>query len=165
MSDDYFSLLGLPCAAELEADTLRQHYFKAQQQFHPDKATNEKERLNHIQRSADINTAYHTLKQEDTRLYYLLKLRGVDILSDAPTVTPSPSLLMEAMEWHEAALEATTSQELQHMVSVLELDARQTISACKSALRAENIASATQAALRLRYLTKAIKDAQKKSFP
>ncbi|MFM7853251.1 MAG: Fe-S protein assembly co-chaperone HscB, partial [Flammeovirgaceae bacterium] len=77
----------------LDEAVIRNQYFAKQRQFHPDNAKNDKQRFEFLQISADINTAYHILKSPENRLYYLLKLQGVDILHEHNAPAPSPVIL------------------------------------------------------------------------
>ena len=100
---NYFELLALHPVFDLDLTTLESSYFKAQREYHPDRFVGkpEAERQAAMQRSVDINNAYHTLKEPLTRARYLLHLNGVDVGTDKDTVKPSQALLMKIMELSE----------------------------------------------------------------
>jgi molecular chaperone HscB len=100
---NYFQLLNIPESFALNLTTLEQNYFTAQRKYHPDRFVGkpDSERLAAAQHSADINTAYKTLKAPLSRAQYLLKLQGVVVGTEKDTVRPSQDLLTEVMEWRE----------------------------------------------------------------
>jgi Fe-S protein assembly co-chaperone HscB len=162
MTDNYFAVLGLNEALLLDEAVLKKAYFKAQQRYHPDRATTDAERITYLQRSADINCAYHCLKTFDTRLNYLLKLRGIDIEStkDAPA-TPA-ALLMETMQWREKWMECDT--QAQRVTFSASLDEK-IMSHQQRALVAYNeinIPAMVEAALYLRYLSRMKQETERK---
>ncbi len=150
--ENYFTLLGLEVSPEVDGALLKSRYFEAQKACHPDKATGAEERARMLQRSADVNAAYQTLKAEDTRLYYLLKLNGHDVLSDA--VQASPELLMASMEWREELMDIEDQDALQAFASRMAEERRAVIAACSAAITEKKWEAAVASALRLRYLTK-----------
>lgn len=101
---DFFSLLSLLPAFDIEPKAVEAAYYNAQRQYHPDRFVlrPEAERLEAMQRSADINQAYETLVDPLKRSRYLLLAQGIFVGSDNDTVKPSKELLMEVMEWREA---------------------------------------------------------------
>lgn len=152
---NYFTLLELPEQFSLADSDLRRNYFSAQRKYHPDNAKNDSERLRFIQISADINAAYNTLKNPHLRLYYLLKLQGVDLLAENNNVNPPTHILLEAMELRE---EATEAQDKVAFINKLETLEQSLISQATHMLEAGELNHATNAALRLRYIHKIKED-------
>jgi molecular chaperone HscB len=76
---DYFSFLGLPRKLGLDAGDLEQRFRGLSRQFHPDYFFNAPltERRASLERSSYLNDAYRTLKQQSTRVEYLLQLEGL----------------------------------------------------------------------------------------
>lgn len=99
-----FHLLNLAPAFDLDLAALEAAYFAAQRQCHPDRFVGrpEAERLAAMQRSADVNRAYDTLKNPLSRAQYLLSLQGIRVGTESDSVKPSPEILMEAMELRES---------------------------------------------------------------
>ncbi|ATG74684.1 co-chaperone HscB [Zobellella denitrificans] len=99
---NYFELFGLPEQFALDTQTLSDTYRQLQMQFHPDKFASrpERERLQAVQRAAQINDAFTTLKQPLARAEYLLSLHGTDIRAEQQTLK-DPLFLMQQMEWRE----------------------------------------------------------------
>ncbi|WP_375055519.1 co-chaperone HscB [Zobellella sp. DQSA1] len=99
---NYFELFGLPVQFALDSQALAGTYRQLQMQFHPDKFASrpERERLLAVQRAAQINDAFTTLKQPLNRAEYLLSLYGIDIRAEQQTLK-DPLFLMQQMEWRE----------------------------------------------------------------
>lgn len=147
---NHFTLLGFQPSFDIAPDALKAAYFKGQREYHPDKAISDKQRLAFMQQSADINQAYYVLKAEDSRLYYLLKLQGYDVLSEQAT-QPSPVLLMEIMELREAMMECGDMVAFQaDITSRIQATTQRAV----QAYNAKDYDRAVEEALRLRYLTK-----------
>jgi len=102
---NYFQLFGLPETFELDLQRLSERYRELQRTFHPDKfaASSALERRLAMQRAAEINQAFHTLKDPVERATYLLSLRGVDNRNTAAKV--DQAFLMEQMELRERLAE------------------------------------------------------------
>lgn len=99
---NHFELFDLPAAFQLDAAELQQRYRKLQQTMHPDRFANgsERDKLRAVQRTAQLNDAYQTLRSPLTRAEYLLELRGIDLAHEQSTLK-DPEFLMAQMEWRE----------------------------------------------------------------
>ncbi|CAJ1804200.1 co-chaperone HscB [Aeromonas salmonicida] len=99
---NHFELFGLVEGFELDTRKLADTYRQLQTQFHPDRFATapEREQLVAVQRAAQINDAYTTLKTPLRRAEYLLSLRGTDIRGEQQTLQDT-SFLMQQLEWRE----------------------------------------------------------------
>ena len=99
---NHFELFGLVEGFELDTRQLADTYRQLQTQFHPDRFATapEREQLVAVQRAAQINDAYTTLKTPLRRAEYLLSLRGTDIRGEQQTLQDT-SFLMQQLEWRE----------------------------------------------------------------
>ncbi|VXA78659.1 MULTISPECIES: co-chaperone HscB [Aeromonas] len=99
---NHFELFGLVESFELDTRQLADTYRQLQTQFHPDRFATapEREQLVAVQRAAQINDAYTTLKTPLRRAEYLLSLRGTDIRGEQQTLQDT-SFLMQQLEWRE----------------------------------------------------------------
>ncbi|AWB67482.1 co-chaperone HscB [Saccharobesus litoralis] len=99
---NYFELFNIAESFAVDVDAITQTYRELQKQYHPDKfaTANDQDKLAVVQKSAEINDAYTTLKHPVSRAEYLLKLRGLDIQHETQTLQ-DPSFLMQQMEYRE----------------------------------------------------------------
>ncbi|HGY5236556.1 TPA: co-chaperone HscB [Aeromonas salmonicida subsp. pectinolytica] len=99
---NHFELFGLVEGFELDTRQLAETYRQLQTQFHPDRFATapEREQLVAVQRAAQINDAYTTLKTPLRRAEYMLSLRGTDIRGEQQTLQDT-SFLMQQLEWRE----------------------------------------------------------------
>lgn len=99
---NHFELFGLPNQFELDNNTLSETFRDLQRRFHPDKfaSASERDRLMAVQKAAEINDAYQTLKSPISRAEYILALQGIDIRAEQQTMS-DPMFLMEQMELRE----------------------------------------------------------------
>ena len=153
MTKNYFTLLNLEKSLTLDITTLKKAYFKAQQQCHPDRATHNTQKLEFLQRSADVNQAYHTLKDFTSRLNYILKLNAVDIDSEKAPKAP-PALLMESMEWREQWMACDTDDEKTQFKIAINAKIQQQTTCAIDAYHQNDIDAMLEAAMTLRYLNR-----------
>jgi len=94
---DPFHILHLEKSYSLDLELLEKHYFAEQKKSHPDQFSqgNEQEQTNALKQSTLVNQAYLVLKNPLSRAEYLLKVEGIDLLSN------DPSFLGQVMEWNE----------------------------------------------------------------
>ncbi len=99
---NYFQLFQLPAQFELDLTELGTRYLELQRNFHPDNfaAGSERDRLLAVQQAANINDAYHSLKQPLLRAEHVLALRGVKISHEQRSFTDTV-FLMQQMELRE----------------------------------------------------------------
>ena len=95
----------------LDVDDLAK-YLKLQKQFHPDQHSSgsERDKLLAVQHTANINDAYHSLKQPLLRAEHLLALRGLKISHEQRSFT-DPLFLMQQMELREQLAEIDQSND------------------------------------------------------
>lgn len=70
---NYYELFHLPVQLDIDQADLKAQFLKLQQQYHPDRSEDKNAALI---KSSEINQAYNTLFQVDSRADYLLKLVG-----------------------------------------------------------------------------------------
>lgn len=99
---NYFQLFQVPAQFDLDLTELGTRYLELQRNFHPDNfaAASERDRLLAVQQAANINDAYHSLKQPLLRAEHLLALRGVKISHEQRSFTDTV-FLMQQMELRE----------------------------------------------------------------
>ncbi|WP_151791536.1 Fe-S protein assembly co-chaperone HscB [Acinetobacter soli] len=104
---NHFELFDLPVALDIDLVALKNNFLKLQQQYHPDKAVDKEQAL--IQ-SSDINQAYKTLRNVDSRAAYMLALKKQDHHLDQSI--HDFEFLQSALEIREQLDEASTPSEL-----------------------------------------------------
>ena len=161
---DYFTLLGLTPAFDMDLAALEAAYFKAQRQYHPDRFVGKPapERQQALQTSVDVNNAYHTLKLPHSRAVYILKTQGIDVADSKDAAKPSQALLIEIMEWREqveSALDMPALQELGNTLKRLQSEANGHIS---QAFAASNWQAMAQQTMRLGYFEKTSQEVAQK---
>ena len=160
-----FALLQIPESFDLDLAILEKTYFAQQRLFHPDRLVGKSpaERNAALQRSADINEAYHILKQPLSRAQALLALQGVTVGTDKDSIKPSQSLLMETLQWRETIDEAQSLDALSHIENSLQA----ALSGCLLSLSAlygvQDWQALAQSALRLGYLEKSYEAVRQKT--
>ena len=99
---NYFELFGLVEGFELDTRQLAETYRQLQTRFHPDRFATapEREQLAAVQRAAQINDAFTTLKAPLRRAEYLLSLRGTELRGEQQTLQDT-AFLMQQLEWRE----------------------------------------------------------------
>lgn len=105
---NYFEWFGLPASVEIDEHALKVKFLQLQQQFHPDRNTND---VDAAAKSSDINQAYQTLSQVDSRAAYLLQLQKQDQGLDQSIA--DFEFLQSALELREQLDDATKPEHLQ----------------------------------------------------
>ena len=101
MIPDYFALFELPVSFEVDLAELNRNYIALQKRYHPDfHAGASPEVLDEVmRRSSMLNDGLQELRNPDSRMRYLLQLKGR--LGDEEKYTLPPDFLMEMMELNE----------------------------------------------------------------
>ncbi|MCG7498596.1 co-chaperone HscB [Vibrio sp. Of7-15] len=109
---NHFELFGLPFQFELDGSLLSTQFRELQRRFHPDNyaTASERDRLLAVQKAAQINDAYQTLKDPIARAEYLLSEQGFDIRGEQKTLQ-DPMFLMQQMELREALEDIPSSRD------------------------------------------------------
>ena len=99
---NYFELFEIPVSMTVNIEQLAEQYRALQRQFHPDNVAAESDaiKLQAMQQTVEINSAYNTLKKPLARAEYLLVLQGIDLRGEQQTVKDT-AFLMEQLEWRE----------------------------------------------------------------
>lgn len=103
LSDDDFTLLGLPQRQALDRGLLDERRRQLQAEVHPDRFAHEGPAAQRVamQWAVRVNEAWQRLKDPLSRAAYLCELRGVPIAAESNTAMPR-EFLMQQMAWREA---------------------------------------------------------------
>ena len=109
LTDDDFTLFGLPQRQALERADIDARRRELQAQVHPDRFAAEGAAAQRIamQWAVRVNEAWQRLKDPLARAATLCELRGVPVQAENNTAMPA-AFLMQQMAWREALEDATT---------------------------------------------------------
>lgn len=98
----YFELFGIDAQFSVDLAIINQRYLELQRAVHPDRHAHSgaQEQLIAVQKTAELNDAFQTLKDPLKRAEYILAERGLDIRSEQQTLK-DPLFLMQQMELRE----------------------------------------------------------------
>ncbi len=110
LSDDDFTLFGLPPRQALDRADLDARRRDLQAQVHPDRFAAEGASAQRLamQWAVRVNEAYQRLKDPLCRAAYLCQLRDVPVDAERNTAMPA-AFLMQQMQWREALDDAADS--------------------------------------------------------
>jgi molecular chaperone HscB len=158
MRNSYFELLKLEQSYNIDRIKLKKQYLAMQVRFHPDRATDEKERRTFLETSMLLNEAEKILKDDFLRAEYMLKLNGVQfddrILKDALTADE----LEEIMEIHEIIDEIKDPVRLKEIEKEKLEEKEIMVQELRSYFDQNNFAKAVDITIRLKYLTNLVKN-------
>ena len=94
---NYFELFDLETSFFIDEIALKEAYRKEISRFHPDQyaTKSESEKLQALQNTSLLNSAFKALKSSLNRAEYLLKLQGVDPFDEKDTVMDEHFLLSQ----------------------------------------------------------------------
>ena len=129
-SRNHFAIFDLPVSYEIDVTALAERYRELQRAVHPDRFANasERERREAVQRAADINEAFQTLKSPLQRARYLLQLKGVQF-DDQKDTNFDTEFLMEQIELREALAEVKDDPNALSRLNTLMMDINARITA------------------------------------
>ena len=109
---NYFQLFNLPVSLDLDKAQLSRAYQALQQLTHPHKfaSGSDQEKRIALQKNAQINDAYTTLKHPLSRAQHMLALRGMEINGEQQTMQDT-AFLMQQMELREALEDARDNED------------------------------------------------------
>ncbi len=153
---NHFELFDLPEALDIDLAILKSNFLKLQQQYHPDKATDKDQALI---KSSEINQAFKTLSNVDSRAGYLLALKKQDHHLDQSI--SDFEFLQSALEIREQLDEASTSEQLQSVKQEVSQWIDGLIREFKIDYNDEDWAEARDTVRKLRFFQKVMNDIDK----
>ena len=154
---NYFQLFAIEVSFDVDVNHLSQSYQTLQKAVHPDRFAHasSQEQLLAVQKSAEINDAYQTLKQPLKRAEYILTLRGVDMPNEQQSFSDT-AFLMQQMELREMLGDIKfaddTETAFNHAQQVLTQEYQQLIDIMKQQILENNTAANALACDNLRKL-------------
>ena len=116
LSDDDFTLFGLPQQQALDRADLDARRRELQAQVHPDRFASEGAAAQRLamQWAVRVNEAYQRLRDPLGRAAYLCELRGVAVDAERNTAMPA-AFLMQQMAWRERLEDAADVAEVERV--------------------------------------------------
>lgn len=135
LSDDDFSLFGLPQRQAVDAQALATQWRALQAQVHPDRFASEGAAAQRLamQWAVRVNEAYQRLKDPLQRGAYLCELRGVPINAENNTAMPG-AFLMQQMAWREALDDAADADAVEALDDAVATEERRMLAMLGDAL-------------------------------
>ena len=144
LSDDDFTLFGLPRRFALDRAALDAQWLALQAKVHPDRFAGQgaaSQRLA-MQWAVRVNEAYQRLKDPLKRGAYLCELRGAPIQAENNTAMPR-AFLMQQMAWREALDDAgSDAAAVESLDDAVQADERKLLATLGKTLDAEGDAAA-----------------------
>jgi molecular chaperone HscB len=102
---NHFELFEMPISLNPDFNYINKKYLELQKKYHPDYFTlhTDDEQTVALQKSAQINQAIKTLKNQDNIIEYVLQLKG--LLQEEEKYNLPAAFLMQMMELNEALIE------------------------------------------------------------
>lgn len=162
MLEHYFQLLDLPEKYAVDKKELKNKYLAMQIKFHPDKAIDEKQRREFLEKSMKLNEAEKILKDDYLRAEYMLKLAGAELNDHTLRGAISTDELEEIMEIHEAIESTEDLHTLQKIKSLKLQEKDEMVKELGNSFDTNNIAKALDLTVRLKYLTNLVRNIELK---
>ncbi|MEO8346366.1 MAG: Fe-S protein assembly co-chaperone HscB [Betaproteobacteria bacterium] len=123
-SRNYFDLFGLAASFRFDLAALDCAYRQLQSDVHPDRFAGDSDAAKRLaqQSSARVNEAYVALKDPVQRAQYLLRLHGIEAISETDTALPL-AFLERQLERREQAADAQAAGDIPGLTALL-ADAR-----------------------------------------
>ena len=135
LSDDDFTLFGLPQRHAVDPQALATQWRALQAQVHPDRFASEGAAAQRLamQWAVRVNEAYQRLKDPLKRGAYLCELRGVPINAENNTAMPG-AFLMQQMAWREALDDAADADAVETLDDTVAAEERRMLATLGDAL-------------------------------
>ena len=160
LSQNHFELFALPEHYRLDRKDLDARYRELQRTAHPDRfaSASDQERRLSVQRAAQINEAFETLKDPLKRGQYLLALRG-HAIEDQQQTHQDPEFLMQQIELREQLAEVRVHDDPLQVLDTLSRHIRNQYRDLETALGqaldgGADIEQAVTLALRMQFFTR-----------
>lgn len=117
---NYFELFSLTPSFDIDTALLADRYHDLQRAVHPDKFANasEQDKRLAVQRTAQVNDGFSTLKSPITRAEHILSLHGIELSHESTTIKDT-QFLMQQMEWRESLEDIAHSDDPDGLITEL----------------------------------------------
>lgn len=164
---NHFEVFGLSPTLELDVKALEQKLRELSLAHHPDRVAtaDARTRLAALEKTTALNDAFKVLKDPVRRAFYVLKLKGVDLDSEAAAAKAAMPLefLEEVMERREQ-LEALKARKdvtrARAMADEIEQAKSTAFQRAKAALAGDDVTEAAHQLGRVRYFTRFVEEVE-----
>ena len=160
LTKNHFELFALPERYGLDRKDLDARYRELQRTVHPDRfaSASDQERRLSVQRAAQINQAFETLKDPLKRGQYMLELRG-HVIENQQQTHQDPEFLMQQIELREQLAEVRTQDDPLQVLDALSRQIRNQYRELEAGLgealdSGADIEQAVTLALRMQFFTR-----------
>ena len=159
LSQNHFSLFGLPIGFDIDLDDLSSRYRDLQRSSHPDRhsQSTDGERLLSMQLTAKVNEGFRILKDVLARASYLLELENIDVHNDHNTRMDA-LFLMEQLELREELADVRQANDplpiLENIKALTAQRIRELTDAYKSYYQKGDLAKAHETVRKMQFLYK-----------
>lgn len=160
---NYFSLLDMPVAVDLDRALLDLQYRKQQLRWHPDRfaAAPAAERQQALQRTSLLNDAYLVLKTPLRRAEHLVELLGDGVTHNARLPIDFLEQQLSARESLESAAEAHDRQAVEVLRKTAEASASERWSRLREQIAEHDLSSARVSLQELQFLHKFVEEVER----
>jgi molecular chaperone HscB len=137
-----FELFAVPARFQQNAGALDARWKELQREAHPDRfaAQGAAAQREAMQWSVRINEAYQRLKHPLRRAAYLCELAGAPVNAENNTAMPA-DFLVEQMAWREALDDATSEQDIVHLLQQVAQARQAALQRCEQLLDVQHDAA------------------------
>jgi molecular chaperone HscB len=155
---DFFAVLQLPVACEVDGRQLEHNYRELQARWHPDRfvAAPQAEKLAAVQQASLLNDAYATLKSPLARAGHLLQLQGCDPAGHDQSDL-EPAFLLQQMRLRDALEELAGDRDedgLRGLLDSVEGERRALWQAFSAAIASKDLQLARRTYYKLQFMVK-----------
>lgn len=164
---NHFEIFGLAPALDLDVKALEQKLRDLSLEFHPDRVAqaDPRTRLAALEKTTALNDAFKILRDPVRRAFYVLKLKGVDLESEAAAAKAKMPLefLEEVMNRREAleALKARRDvEQARAMADEIEKEKSSALEQAKAALGRDDVNEAAHQLGRVKYFARFVEEVE-----
>jgi molecular chaperone HscB len=163
----HFEIFGLVPSLEVDSKALEQRLRELSLELHPDRfvQADARTRLSALEKTTALNDAFQVLRDPVKRAFYVLKLKGVDLESEASAAQAKmPMAFLEEVIERREKLEALKQKRdfagARVMADEIEGEKSVALEQAKTALNRNDVTDATHHLGRVRYFTRFIEEVE-----